>query len=95
MTDTVLFDLDGTLLPYSEYARFLDRLFSSMAQYLADWVAPDLFGRALMAGIRAMDENKRQGPTNAEAFASAFCPIASTSPGETRDAFDRYYRHAF
>jgi HAD superfamily hydrolase (TIGR01549 family) len=95
MIDTVLLDLDGTLLHYSEYAQFVDRLFSSAAEYLADWVAPDLFGRALMAGIRAMDENKRQGPSNAEAFASAFCPIASASPEETKDAFERYYRHAF
>jgi HAD superfamily hydrolase (TIGR01549 family) len=95
MTDTVLFDLDGTLLPYPAYDRAVDQIFSSIAEYLADWIAPDVFERALMAGIRAMDDNKRQGPSNAEAFASAFCPVACTSPAEVKDAFDRFYRHAF
>jgi len=91
MIDTVLFDLDQTLLPYADFERFGECLFASFVECFADRMRPDLFMPAFMKGVEAMDANRRSGPTNTEAFGGAFCPMAGLSPEVAKEAFAEFY----
>lgn len=90
MPKAVLFDLDGTLLPYA-YARFEQRLFAAMHAYFArvtpgvDVLAPTL---SALAHMMAHDGSC----TNEEAFWSAFAPNAPKSRQEWTALFLGFYR---
>ena len=74
MIDTVLFDLDGTLLPMDQ-DRFVDTYMNLLAQKLAPHgYEPNHLVTAVWAGTRAMVENNGR-TTNEEVFWSDFCHI--------------------
>ncbi|MGI6027856.1 MAG: HAD family hydrolase [Candidatus Heteroscillospira sp.] len=71
MLDTILFDLDGTLLPFSE-KEFVGVYFPGMAKKLAPYgVEAEPLIKALWDGTRAMVKNDG-GATNREVFWKRF-----------------------
>ena len=91
---TVLFDLDGTLLPMDQ-DHFAKHYFGLLAKKLAPrgYDAQALIS-AIWAGIKAMVKNEGK-ITNEEAFWRCFCSIFGEKAREDMPIFDEYYRHEF
>lgn len=99
--DTVLIDLDGTLIPMEQPA-FIEAYFSDLAQYLAEHGHAN--GRAIlgavMRGVDAMIQNDG-GALNEARFWDAFCaaiaPLGMTEADAhaLEPAFDGFYSTAF
>jgi FMN phosphatase YigB (HAD superfamily) len=93
MLDTILFDLDGTLLPLDENA-FLKAYFGGLAKrFSPKGLPPDDLIRGLWAGTERMRENV--GPdTNETVFWKAFLPFVPKA-AEMVPEFERYYAEDF
>ena len=90
---TVLFDLDGTLLPMDQ-EQFIKGYFGALIRKFAPrGYAPEKMPQALMAGIGAMSKNDG-GRTNEEAFWETF---EQTFPNASADKmhFEAFYRNEF
>ena len=89
---TVLFDLDGTLLPM-DFPAFLKGYFGGLTSYLAPHGHdPKAIGDAIWAGMRVMFANDGSR-LNEEAFWEGF-EAAYGSRGDS-DLFDAFYRERF
>ena len=94
MIKTILFDLDGTLLPMD-----MDRFIASYFKRLAQKVAPlgydgDELIAGIWAGITAMVKNDGSC-TNEEAFWKKFTSLFGEKAEHDRPAFDEFYRVEF
>jgi FMN phosphatase YigB (HAD superfamily) len=94
MLDTILFDLDGTLLPLDDkrfielYMGLLGRRFQRLGY------DPKTFVQAVWAGTKAMianDGNK----TNEELFQTVFSRLVDVKDGLVFDEFKRFYQEDF
>ena len=93
-TTTVLFDLDGTLLPM-EQERFVKGYFSLLAAKLAPLgYEPQGLFKALWAGVEAMVRNDGSC-LNEEAFWKRFTGIYGEQVLEHKPYFDEFYRVEF
>ena len=94
MLTTILFDLDGTLLPIDEKP-FLELYFGLMARrFSALGFAPEPFIRAVWIGTEAMRKNA--GPaTNEDVFWAAFGKAIPDGDGSIRAEFGRFYAEEF
>ncbi|MFH0993572.1 MAG: HAD family hydrolase [bacterium] len=94
MLTTILFDLDGTLLPIDEKP-FLELYFGLLAKrFSALGLAPDPFIRAVWTGTEAMRRNV--GPaTNEDVFWLAFNQAFPDRDGTIRTEFGRFYVEEF
>lgn len=93
--DTVLIDLDGTLIPMEQQA-FIDAYFSDLARFMAGYGytdAPALLG-ALMRGVKAMIQNDG-GATNRERFWAVFCEALGEGVRAVEPALEGFYGGAF
>ena len=73
--NTVLFDLDGTLLPMDQEA-FIRLYFGALTQKFAPHgFEPEKLIQGLWAGMKAMQQNNGS-QTNEEAFWQAFTVVA-------------------
>ena len=91
---TILFDLDGTLLPMDQ-----DLFVKAYLGYFAKKLAPhgyeaDSFYKAMWAGVSAMVKNNGS-VTNDEAFWNTFCGILGEHVRNDEPIFDEYYRNEF
>jgi FMN phosphatase YigB (HAD superfamily) len=93
--DTVLLDLDGTLIPMEQQA-FLDAYFAELARFLAGHGYRDARATlgALMAGVEAMIRNDG-GATNRERFWDAFCARLGGEARALEGALTAFYAGAF
>ena len=91
---TVLFDLDGTLLPMDQDL-FVKHYFGLLAKKLAPrgYDAQALIG-AIWAGTKAMVKNDGK-ITNEEAFWRYFCSVFGEKAREDLPLFDEYYHCEF
>lgn len=97
MIDTILFDLDGTLLPFTQedfiaaYMKEIGRAFLSMG------FDPAFTAKSLWAGTAAM--MKSDGATrNSERFWSAFAAVTALSRAQlaaVEDMCERFYTNEF
>ncbi len=90
----VLFDLDGTLLPMdNDYfvKVYFGKLGATMTKY---GIEPDVFHKALYAGIGAMQANDGKA-TNEELFWHAFECMAGGITEAQRAGFDYFYENVF
>ncbi len=92
---TVLFDLDGTLLPVPRQEDFVAAYFDSMAAYMGErGYDPAWLHTTMWAGIHAMVKNDGQA-SNREAFrrVAAACGVSDIPTFEAY--FDTYYRGVY
>jgi len=91
---TVLFDLDGTLLPMDQ-DRFVMSYFTHLAHKIAPLgYDPEPLFKHLWMGVKAMVMNDGSG-TNEEAFWRCFAAIYGDKVQDDKPAFDHFYAHEF
>lgn len=91
---TVLFDLDGTLLPMDQDV-FIKAYFSGLCKKLAPHgYDPQKLIQAIWAGTAAMVKNDGS-MTNEETFWQTFCAICGENCRKDEPVFDRYYHEDF
>lgn len=91
---TILFDLDGTLLPM-DYDAFIQTYFEQLAAALEPYgYKPKALIQGVWSGISAMVKNDGRR-TNEEVFWTTFSEIFGERVREDRERFDRYYRLGF
>lgn len=91
---TVLFDLDGTLLPM-DLDLFLDQYFKALTKRFGDVVEPDHFINSLYASTMAMVKNNDPSKTNEQVFMEDFFRRVPLNQNETMPQFDAFYRNEF
>lgn len=91
---TVLFDLDGTLLPMDQEV-FVKTYFGRIARYLAPHgYDPDAIIKAIWTGTGAMIKNDGS-KTNEQAFWDRFCQIFGEGARADESIFERFYIEDF
>ena len=91
---TVLFDLDGTLLPMDQDT-FVGAYFSRLAaKMMAHGYDKDKLGRAIWAGTGAMVQNDGQC-TNEQTFWNTFCAMLGEDVRGEEDYLTEFYRNEF
>lgn len=94
MLDTILFDLDGTLLPLSDTA-FLELYMGLLGQRFARLgYDPKAFVQAVWAGTKAMIANEGR-QSNEAVFREAFSKLVDTRGDLVYAEFERFYREDF
>ena len=94
MIDTVLFDLDGTLLPMDQ-ERFVHTYMSLLAQKMAPYgYDPKHLIAAVWAGTQAMAENDGSR-ANEEVFWEEFCGIFGEGARKDLPLFEEFYASDF
>lgn len=93
--DTVLIDLDGTLIPMEQQA-FIDAYFSDLARFLAGYGYRDArtLLSALMRGVEAMIRNDG-GATNRERFWAVFSAALGEEVRALEPALEGFYGNEF
>ncbi|MBR4959666.1 MAG: HAD family hydrolase [Clostridia bacterium] len=91
---TVLFDLDGTLLPM-DYDLFIKAYFGLLAEYSVPLgYNPEMLTGTVWKGTAAMVKNTGE-QTNETVFWDTFCAIYGDSAREHISHFDNFYRTDF
>ena len=94
MITTVLFDLDGTLLPMDQEV-FVNDYLGRMAKYLVPHgYDPDLLIKALWTGTRAMVKNDGAA-LNEDVFWNVFNRLLGKDARKDEALFDAFYRGEF
>ena len=93
MLKTILFDLDGTLLPM-ELDQFLHAYFHSLGAYLKDLIYPKSLFQYLDVATEAMVNNSGD-LTNEQVFKNIFFSFIKEDPTLYMDRFDRFYTEEF
>jgi len=94
MTLTLLLDLDDTLLNTNLEA-FVPAYFQALAQEFAPYIAPDLMVRALLSGLRKMNENEDFSKILQDVFDEEFYSQVGVSRKKLQAVADHYYDHVF
>lgn len=94
MTRTILFDLDGTLLPI-DTDRFVYHYLQEVAAHAGHLVDPQHLTRQLMASTAVMIQNSDPSCTNAQVFAADFFPKVGRAEAELMPVFEAFYRERF
>ena len=91
---TILFDLDGTLLPMDQdlFVKYYLGLFAKKLAPLG--YEEESFYKAMWAGVGAMVKNDGS-VRNDEAFWNSFCGILGEHVKNDEPVFDEYYRNEF
>lgn len=94
MVRTVLFDLDGTLLPLDtdEFVRYY---FRYLARHLAAYVPPAEVAEKVMASTMAMIHNTDPNVTNLDAFWADFCPRVQQPREVLEPVTEQFYVEQF
>ncbi|ATW28711.1 hypothetical protein DCMF_17765 [Candidatus Formimonas warabiya] len=90
---TVLFDLDGTLLPV-DFDVFLRRYFQAVTPYFKNMAEPAPFLKCLMFSTEEMVKNPGQY-TNEEVFMTSFLPGMQQEKETVYDLFNLFYEQEF
>ena len=93
-TTTVLFDLDGTLLPMDQ-ERFVRAYFGLLARTMTPLgYAPEKLLDVIIKGIQAMVRNDGAA-TNEDVFWRVFCEAFGEQAREDMPRFETFYRNEF
>jgi len=91
---TILFDLDGTLLPMDQDV-FIKAYFGLLARKMAPLgYEPEKMIKAVYAGTNAMVQNDGSA-TNEDVFWKVFCGAFGEAARGDEPHFDAFYRHEF
>jgi FMN phosphatase YigB (HAD superfamily) len=92
--DTILFDLDGTLLPI-DFDVFLHNYFQLLTSDFLDIAAPDRFIKILLKATNEMINNKGE-KLNKEVFLDSFFSLIEVSDqSEMMERFNLFYHRKF
>ncbi|NPV42825.1 MAG: HAD family hydrolase [Firmicutes bacterium] len=94
MIKTIMFDLDGTLLPM-DTDRFIQEYMKSITSKIAHIIPPEVFIKNLWEATEAMINNLDPNMTNKEVFESEFFPRLNHSKEQLMGLFDEFYRTDF
>ncbi|KAB3527647.1 HAD family hydrolase [Alkaliphilus serpentinus] len=90
MIKTVLFDLDGTLLPL-DMNEFIKRYFGGLTVKFKDMIKGEELSSIVWASTKYMVENKEASKTNEEAFFEDFYKRVHHKPEVMNPLFEEYY----
>lgn len=93
MINTILFDLDGTLLPM-ELDEFLNSYFSELANYLKEKIEPKLLVKYVMDATEKVILNKDK-IKNETVFMERFNELAGGNIEEYKNLFIDFYNSSF
>ncbi len=91
---TILFDLDGTLLPIDTDA-FIRGYMQALAEYVGHIIPPEQLVKEVWAATGAMVRNTDPTLTNAQVFARAFFPAVGHDEAALMPVFEEFYRTRF
>ncbi len=86
---TILFDLDGTLLPIN-MDNFIEKYFRLLSGHFADLYNPEYFVNVINKATENMIRNDGQ-QTNKEAFEEKFFELIELNGVSEKDIWDRFY----
>src|SRR6056297_3420293 len=86
---TILFDLDGTLLPI-DMDKFIEKYFRLLSGHFADLYNPEYFVNIINKATENMIRNDGQ-QTNKEAFEEKFFELIDLNGVGEKDIWDRFY----
>ena len=93
MINTILFDLDGTVLPMDFHA-FMQRYFHEMGTMFHDLIDGELLAKYVLESTRYM-VNNTDDRTNEDKFMARFSELIDGDPGTYRKRFDAFYDTLF
>ena len=93
MLDTLLFDLDGTLLPL-DMDEFMKIYFEEMGKAFQDMIGADKLERNIWTGTKAMVTNLEE-KTNEQVFMDTFEKLVDGDLSLYQERFDRFYDDGF
>ncbi|MFZ5826906.1 MAG: HAD family hydrolase [Bacillota bacterium] len=94
MLKTILFDLDGTLLPIDTES-FVRQYMKALAAHAGHLIPPTVLVEEIMAATFEMIRNTDPALTNAQVFARHFFPKVGRDEAELMPVFDAFYREKF
>ncbi|WZL74660.1 HAD family hydrolase [Clostridiaceae bacterium 35-E11] len=94
MINTILFDLDGTLLPM-ELHEFTKHYFDALSSKCAHMIEPKLLQKAIWASTEMMVKNLDENKTNMEVFMEDFCGRIDVNIEALMTSIDEFYRNDF
>lgn len=94
MIKTVLFDLDGTLLPL-EQEEFAHEYFKSLSMRIGNLIDPKKFIQQLLSSTEAMVRNRDKNKTNQQVFFEDFMPNIGVAAEVLVPVFDDFYENDF
>lgn len=92
--DTLLFDLDGTLLPF-DLEVFMHGYFRKLVPQIAHLVDKNAIAGQILQATKEMVENESSDVTNMDAFKRAFFRLVDVKEEQIWPIFDQFYRDQF
>lgn len=92
--DTLLFDLDGTLLPF-DLEVFMHGYFRKLVPQIAHLVDKNAIAGQILHATKEMVENESSDVTNMDAFKRAFFRLVDVKEEQIWPIFDQFYRDQF
>jgi len=93
MKNTILFDLDGTVLPM-DFDMFMKLYFYNMGEHFKSVIESDKIFKYIMEATSVMIQTNN-GDTNEKTFMNHFASLIDGSIDEYRAMFDNYYETTF
>lgn len=94
MMDTILFDLDGTLLPI-DTDDFIARYFEALSLKLIDYFTKEEVSKVIWSSTMSMIQNTDPNKTNQQVFFEAFFQQVDHSVEILNPIFDDFYENEF
>ncbi len=94
MIQTLLFDLDGTLLGI-DMRIFLQKYFDSLSSIMSKYIPQEVFIPKLMSSTEEMIKNDNFNKTNKEVFLESFFIDLKVTPKELMPVFEDFYQNDF
>jgi len=93
LQNIILFDLDGTLLPW-DTDEFIDKYFKDITDFFRDLVEPEFFFKNFLNSVYIMMKNQGK-VSNEEAFMNSFIPAIGKDRETMYDLFEKFYKNEF
>lgn len=94
MVDTILFDLDGTLLPL-DTEDFTKKYLGALTTKLRDYFTPEEVSKVIWSSTMSMIKNVDPSKTNQEVFFEVFFSQVEPSVATLNPIFDDFYENEF
>jgi FMN phosphatase YigB (HAD superfamily) len=93
MINTILFDLDGTLLPM-DFDQFMEHYFYHMGRHFDGWIEPKTLAKAILEATEVMITTN-DGRSNSDIFMEHFATLIDGDIKQYEEHFGKYYETLF